>query len=191
MRNIEKKMIQYIDDKIALNGAAQYAIANKDARGVFAYAMEACVGIRETGGNNSGPMVELIQETVGGHSKEAWCMAFVQTCIAFAEVKTGIVSRLPATEHCLTCWRSSPQGSKVLYFPLKGAVIIWKHGSTDNGHTGMFIEGNHNIFSAVEGNTESGIVGGVVERDGGGVYMTNRSMKGNGDMKIMGFLKPF
>jgi hypothetical protein len=44
---------------------------------------------------------------------------------------------------------------------------------------------------AVEGNTESGIVGSKVERDGGGVYLAHRSMAGAGAMRLVGLLKPF
>ena len=45
-------------------------------------AAEACVGIREQGGNNKGPLVELMQKTVDGKAQaEAWCMAFVQSML--------------------------------------------------------------------------------------------------------------
>lgn len=184
-------MIDFIDKKLEHNGAAQDAIARKDARAVFVYALEACVGIREQGGNNHGPMVELIQETIGGAGGEAWCMALQQTGLAYAEVKTGIKSPIAASEHCLTTWRNTPVEQRVKIRPAKGAIIIWQHGKSENGHTGAVLECDGKEMSAVEGNTESGLVGGVVQRDGGGVYLTKRSMKGNGDMKVVGFLKPF
>jgi hypothetical protein len=192
-RNIEQRMIAFIDAKLAGNGLAQHAIEVKDARLLLVQAAQACVGIREVGGNNKGPLVELIQETIGGHGQEAWCMAFVQTIIAYVEVKLGITSRLPAGEHCLTVLKESPEELRVKYFPLAGAIPIWQHGSSINGHTGFFLESLHDgLMSAVEGNTESGLTAdGKVERDGGGVYMTKRSMKANGNMKIVAFLKPF
>lgn len=193
MRQIEPKMIAFIDKKLAGNGAAALAIAQKDARSVFVYAAEACVGIREEGGNNKGPLVELIQETLGGADREAWCMAFMQTCLAYAEVKTGVKSPVHASEHCLTVWKQSPEAQRVKKFPARGAIIIWQHGSTSNGHTGVFLEAQDDGgMRAIEGNAERGLAAdGSVEREGGGVYLTSRSMKANGTMKVVGWLKPF
>lgn len=191
MRKIEQKMIDFIDQKLAGNGAAQEAILKRDARAIFIYACEACVGIREVGGNNKGPMVELIQETIGRAEREAWCMAFIQTCLAYAENKSGQISPIAASEHCMTVWRSTPPKQRVKTFPLPGAIIIWKKGSTDSGHTGAVSEWRGQSFEAIEGNTEQGILGGKVERDGGGVYMTERKATGTGMMKVVGFLKPF
>jgi hypothetical protein len=192
-RKIEPKMVQFLDAKLASNGLAQNAIEEKNARELFACAMEACIGIREKGGNNKGPMVELIQETVGGAGREPWCMALVQTCIAYVEEKLQIHSRFPVTEHCMTAWRSAPDDLKVKFGPKRGAVVIWNHKGTDQGHTGMFRElKGEGSFKAVEGNTEAGVnANGKVERDGGGVYATVRSMRGNGSMILKGFLKPF
>jgi hypothetical protein len=194
MRQIELKMVEFLDKKLALNGAAQDAILKKDARSLFVYAAEACVGIREEGGNNRGPMVKLIQETLGGADNEAWCMSFVQTCIAYAEHKTGINSPLYPSEHCLTVWAKTPKTSRVKIFPARGAVIIWQHGTSQSGHTGLFISApeGQKIMRTVEGNSESGLDSkGNVERDGGGVYIGSRSMVKNGSMKVVGFLKPF
>lgn len=191
MRNLEKSMLEWLDEKLCDHGAAQEAIKRKDARSVFIYAAEVCVGIREQGGNNSGPLVELIQETIGGANREAWCMAFVQTCLAYAEIKTGVKSPIAASEHCLTVWAQTPETQRVRIRPLPGAIVIWRHGKSQNGHTGVVTEWLTKEFEAVEGNTESGLVGGVVERDGGGVYLTKRNAKGNGDMRVVGFLKPF
>lgn len=42
-----------------------------------------------------------------------------------------------------------------------------------------------------EGNTESGKIGDQVVREGGGFYLTERSMKSTPSMKVLGFLKPF
>ncbi len=194
MRIIQPKMMEYIDWKLANNGLAQHSIETKNARQLFIEAAKCCVGIREVGGNNMGPMVELIQETIGRAEKEAWCMAFVQTLLAYTESKTGIQSPIPASEHCLTVWTMCPLVAKVKIFPLPGAIAIWQHGVTDQGHTGIFIEKdpNGNYFKAIEGNTEAGIdPNGKVERDGGGVYFTERSMFANGNMRLRGFLKPF
>lgn len=196
MRKIEPKMVSFLDAKLAGNGTAHEAIKTGDARTLFACAMEACVGIREVGGNNEGPLVDLIQETIGGEGVEPWCMALIQTCIAYAELKTGKKSPIYdgnlGGEHCLTVWNKTPEESRVKLRPLRGAIIIWRHGKSTSGHTGMYVETTSpRNFSAIEGNTESGVANGKVERDGGGVYRTSRRFGGNGDMHVLGFLKPF
>lgn len=193
MRHIKPEMIAFIDKKLEGNGLAQHAIETKDARTLFVEAAKSCVGIREATGNNDGPMVELIQKTVDGHAgHEAWCMAFVQTCLAYVETKTGVKSPIVASEHCMSVFRATRPELRVRLNPLPGAIVIWKHGSTDNGHTGVVLGADESTFTAVEGNTTSGQdPNGKVVRDGGGVYFTKRSRGGNGDMKIVGFLIPF
>lgn len=192
MRQIKPKMVAFIDSKLVGNGAAQHAIAVKDARSLMIYAAEACVGIREATNNNDGPMVELIQSTVGDASGEAWCMAFVQTCIAYAELKTGVKSPLMATEHCLTLWRNTPEGQRVKMIPAPGAIIIWQHGTSDRGHTGFMTEWLKPLMETVEGNTTSGVrTDGSIEREGGGVYINKRNVIQNGLMRVVGFIKPF
>jgi len=184
MRSIEKKMVEFLDSKLASNGLAGAAIKAKDARTVFRLAAEACVGIKETS-HNAGAMVELIQETVGSAVKEPWCASFVQTCLAYAEKKTGIKSPIYPSEHCLTMWRNSPKSSRVKIAPLPGAIIIWQHGSSEAGHTGLVLEYGSRSMSTVEGNTGSDM------REGDGVYFKTRSKTANGRMKVVGFLKPF
>lgn len=185
-------MIEYLDKKLATNGLAQHAMEMKDPHTLFIQACCACVGIREKTGRNDGPMVELLQKTIGGAENESWCMSFIQTCLAYAEHKTSMNSRIYPSEHCLTVWTKSGPCQRA--YPSPGDIVVWRHGNTSNGHTGCVIDfvGEH-IFKAVEGNTNagSGEPGGPVEREGGGVYYTARVLEGNGDMKVLGFLKPF
>lgn len=194
-RVLEPKMVTYLDGKLKGNGLYEHAIEAKDARTIFWLAAQVCVGIREKGGNNRGPMVELIQETIGGHSQEAWCMSFVQTMLAYAELKTGVQSPVFGSEGCDQVWGNTPLEQRVKIQPLAGAIVIWGHynsaGHYTGGHTGIVASCDEASFYAYEGNTESGIIGGSVERDGGGVYYTHRSRRGNGDMKVRGFLIPF
>lgn len=192
MRQIENKLFEFIDDKLVNNGLAQEAIRTKNARQLFIEASKVCVGITEKSGRNDGPMVELIQETIGGANGEAWCMSFVQSCLAYVEKKLGVKSPVYASEHCLTTWNKTPKGQRVKYFPLPGAIVIWQHGKSTNGHTGVLLGADGKTFQAVEGNTTGGKnAKGEVVRDGGGVHFTERNMKGTGRMKVVGFLKPF
>lgn len=185
-RKILPELISIIDAKLKNNGSAQLAIQNKDARKVMLFAAQACVGESEQGGNNRGKFVELIQKTADGRaSAEAWCMAFVQSMVAYAEIKTGAVSTLFTSEHCLTTWRKSKAADRVKKIPAPGAIIIWQKGSSENGHTGFLTEYLDKKMTTVEGNTGSNM------RDGDGVYSKTRSTKADGSMKVVGFIIPF
>lgn len=191
-RKIEQKMIDWFDVKLKSNGSYEDALKRRDARSVFAFAMESLVGIRESGGNNRGPLVELLQETIDGSVQEPWCMSTIQTAIAFAEVMCDWKSLIFPSEHCLTVWTKSPRECRVKTFPLRGAIVIWQKGNSLNGHTGMFVEQyQKGRMRCVEGNTEAGKLGNLIVREGGGVYLTERSMKSTPSMNLLGFLKPF
>lgn len=192
-RNIEQEMINFLNLKLEPNGLASEAILRKDARLLMLLAAQACVGIRESGGNNRGKMVELLQETIGRAEGEAWCMSFVQTMIAYAEVMTGKVSPIFVSEGCAQTWLNTDKAQRVFKVPAPGAVVIWKNETTGMGHTGIVSSYNAKggYFNAIEGNTGGGVDGGKVVRDGGGVYFTKRSIHGDGSMKVRGFLKPF
>lgn len=193
MRRIDTELVSYIDKRISWDGLAQYHLQTKNARGLMVEAAKACVGIKELTGRNDGRLVELIQKTVDGKAQgEAWCAAFVASMIAYAEAKTGVRSPLMATEHCLTLWNGTPIEQKVKISPLAGAIAIWRHGTTTNGHTEIVLDCDENIFNAVGGNT-SGVVdpSKPVSREGNGVFYTKRSRFGEGDMNLLGFIKPF
>lgn len=188
-RVITTKAFKYIDDKLKTHGAAQEAIRTANARALFGFASEVCVGIKEEGGNNKGAMVEEFQKTVGGKAQgEAWCMAFVQTCIAYVEKKLGVISKIFASEHCMTTFRKTSVTAKVKKIPAKNAVTIWKQKSSDAGHTGVMCDyqSEKSNFLSLEGNTGSGNM-----RDGDGVYIKQRSKKKNGTLIVQGYLIPF
>jgi hypothetical protein len=193
-REIEPKLVEYIDVKLKLNGAAQESILKKDARKIFVFAAEALMGIREKTNRNDGPMVELIQKTIGNANGEAWCMAYIQTCLAYAELKSGVLSKIYPSEHCLTVWQKTDPSQRVLIKPKRGAIVIWNHLGTSNGHTGIVDEFEHEPgkMMTYEGNTSAGLrPDGEIEREGGGTYHCERSIKPPGRTKLLGFLKPF
>lgn len=188
-RELHYKMITYLDKKLEGNGLAQDAITKGDARTLFVLAAEACVGVFESGGNNKGPVVSLIQDTVGGPDAVAWCMSFVQTCLAYAELKTGNKSPIFVSEHCVSVWDKTPKAQRVKLSPLPGAIVIWQKGKSMSGHTGIVRGCDERHVLTVEGNT--GPDAGQVERDGDGIYLKKRSRNGQGSMKVLGYLKPF
>lgn len=191
-RKIEPALVLLIDKKLKNNVAAQAAIKQRNPRNLFIQVMKAFVGIREKGGNNTGYEVKLLQETIGEAVGEPWCMSTVQSALAYCEIKIGIISPVAAGEHCLTVWNTTPKSLRVKTVPGPGAIIIWQHGTSTNGHTGMVVSYKGSTMRCIEGNTEKGLrPDGSIQREGGGVYETERNTKANGEMKVVGFLKPF
>ncbi len=191
MRKIEDKLVKWLDAKLAVSGFAKKALEDKNPRALMIEAAKVCVGIREATGRNDGPMVSLFQETIGKAEGEAWCASFLMSMIAYAELKTGVKSDVFPSEHCMTIWNKTPRSLRVVSTPAPGAIVIWRKGTSAAGHTGIVLECDQKSFEAIEGNTEKGLVGGKIERDGGGVYHTTRSRYGTGNMRVVGFLKPF
>lgn len=185
-RKIQSALFKIIDDKLKSNGSAQKAVKDKDARSLFIYACESCVGEKESGGENKGMFVELLQKTVDDRSnQEPWCASFIQSMLAYVEKKLGVVSPVFNSEHCMTIWRKTAASQRVKKIPAAGAIIIWQHGSSEAGHTGIMTEWLGKKMETVEGNT------GKAFREGDGVYMKERSVTKDGSMKVVGFLKPF
>lgn len=192
MRQIKPELIEFLDKKLEKNGLAQMALKNKDARTLFRLAAESCVGITELSGRNDGKMVRLLQETYGSASGEPWCMALVQSCLAYAEVKCKVKSPVTASELCTHVWNTTPKKQRVKLLPLAGAIAIWQDVGKSTGHTEIVISCDGKTFSAVGGNT-SGTTkpGEAVNRDGNACVYTVRSMKSSAKRKLLGFLRPF
>ena len=186
-------MLAWLDGKLRENGLAQEAIRKQDtdsARVLFRLAAEVCVGIREVG-TNTGPMVKLLQDTINGPDPHAWCMSFVQTCLAYVENKTGHRSPVYPSELCMEVWERTFIVQRVKNIPLAGAIAIWRHGQSRKGHTGIVESADGSLFHAIEGNTTYSALEGTVVRDGGGVARTTRKFNPSGTMRLVGFLKPF
>lgn len=88
----------------------------------------------------------------------------------------------------MTTWRKTPASKRVKKIPAPGAIIIWKNGNTDSGHTGLVLDyqGTNKKFKSLEANT--GPDGG---RDGDGIYIKQRSKLKDGKLVIQGYIIPF
>lgn len=157
-----------------------------DAHMMFVFAMEAMIGIKESGGDNKGKEVEGIQDTVGKPEKESWCMSTIQTAIAFVEVITYRNSPFPVTESCVKAYEKSLVKYKN---PKIGLVCIWIKERGPYGHTGAVSSViDRNSFMSIEGNTGDGK---EVEREGDKICSKSRSLHPSGKLQILGFLEPF
>lgn len=174
----------FIDKKIGASLVVPAKDTNPEILHVLA--LKAMVGIVEHGGNNSGDLVKSIQATVGHANREPWCMSAQQCAIAYVEKKTGQKSPVPVGEHCLSILREANKLGLVISNPSVGDLMIYQHGDSDRGHVAAIIEDGDDFVRTVEGNT--GPDKGVT-RDGDGVYTKLRSLKGHGDMKVVGFIK--
>lgn len=146
------------------------------------------IGVKDSGGDNKGPEVEMFQKAVDGKaSQEAWCMAFAQYLLKQVETENQEPSGIFCSEHCMTVWDKTPDDRK-LKKPEVGCLVVWNFVGTSNGHTGIVTRIAGDRIDTIEGNTGDGK--GVV-REGDGVYARNRSVTGDSKMKVMGFLKPF
>lgn len=182
-RKIHPDLLKFMLNRIP---ADRSWLAKQDPTEVMLIGSKTLLGVEEEGGNQ-GRVVELIQQTVDGKaSKEAWCMAAVQTCIAFAEALTGKQSPIGTSEHCLTVYKKSLDHAAVR--PARGNVVIWQHGSGPQGHTGLIASCNEQFMTTLEGNTSNGA---GINRDGDGFYMRMRPYSPVGDMNIKGYLAVF
>jgi hypothetical protein len=146
------------------------------------------IGTREEGGDNRGARVEEFQRAVDGRAeREPWCACFAQFCIMRVEEFLAVRSPVFKSEHCLTVWERSPRELR-LEAPEPGCLMIWQHAGTSSGHVGIVASVGEGYVDTVEGNTGSGQ---EVERDGDGVYMRTRTLKGSPKMRVVGWLRVF
>lgn len=192
MRRIHADVVQAIDEAGAVHPAFARAINEKRWRTLIANVSRAFIGIKEDTNKNDGYWIELIQKTVDGRAmREPYCMAFVQTMIAYVELKTGIKSPLIATESVMQLWNAAPEAMKSKQ-PRPGMIAIWNHRGTTRGHTGIVWEVQGATFTCIEGNTPPGtkeFARGSVE--GEGIYLKLRTLKSVGTMDLLGFVSPF
>lgn len=163
-------------------------VKNANPNDVLVHEAQNWIGVKEDG-DNSGPEVEMFQRTINAHpNKEAWCADFVIFCITQVEKKLAIKSEIYRSEVAQDLFfKSSP--SLRLIEPCPGAVIIWRHGTTNLGHAGIIeTVGKDGFLTTIEGNTGPG--DGVV-REGDGVYRRLRTKTGSSSMSVVGFIKPF
>ncbi len=184
MRSIKKEFVKFLDKKLLLNGLAQQAIEEKNARLLFYLACESCVGTNY----DDVLMIKKSLEITGGTTRKEWGASFIQACIAYAEIKTGVESSIFPSEHSLTIWAKTPEEMRVKTTPLRGALVVWRNGSSQEGRIGAVSECSEIYCSAIEGNKD-----GNADPDlyFDGVHFTKRQSKSKTKLQIVGFLKPF
>ncbi len=157
------------------------------------------VGAKEIGGQNRGQIVEMFQRAVDGKAQgEPWCMAFVQFCLMAIDalcddltLTESVRHHVWKAEHCVTVWNLTPKACRHTK-PQVGDLAIWQmydaEGKpTTSGHTGIVEKVlDEQNFGTVEGNTGVGN-----QREGDGVALKNRNTQGMGNLRLLGFLRPW
>ncbi len=145
------------------------------------------VGVKESPlYSNKGKSVEIYQKAVDGKAEaEAWCMSMVQFLVKAIAKQGKIKTELFSSEHCLTVWNKSPKSMRIKT-PVPGCIVIWRHGTSTSGHTGIVETVSESFINTIEGNTNDNGA-----REGDGVYRKKRSRSGSGSLKIVGYLLPF
>lgn len=195
-RQIESELVELILKRIHGNEPAQAAMKAKAFRPIMLYAARSLVGIREKTGNNDGREIELIQETVGGHSGEPYCIGGVQSVLAFAETVTGEQSPIPVTELATGLWNSAPKLLRVKRVPAPMAIAIWQDLDSKGkkkifGHGELVESAASTFWNGIGFNTSgASYPGGPVIREGNGVYFTKRNYENTAKRILLGFLKP-
>jgi len=149
------------------------------------------LSVREDGAN-SGTFVERYLSAVGLGAGNPWCMAFVVLRLVKAahSLAFTIPNEMPRTGSTVVF---SNFGKKKSWF-IKRADLELGRARIQEGdivfyfftakgriaHTGIVVDAtSNNNFKTVEGNTSSGLTD-VVDRDGQGVYMKQRSISSLG-----------
>lgn len=160
-----------------------------DAQRALVETVRMFIGVHEEG-NNHGAAVERFQKAVDGKALgEPWCMCFVQFCVKEVEQRMAVRSNIFRSESCIETWNKSPILMRRTK-PEPGSIAIWRRsGTVCFGHTGIVVSiSTPEVYQTVEGNTSRGH---GIEREGDGVYLKERSVRGTNLFLPLGFIQPF
>lgn len=185
-RQLDPELLQAMEASVKGDADFELAVTNKMWRPTITRAAAPWCDVKEESNNNDGRFVELAGLTVDRkHKGEAYCMAWVQTVLAFAEYKLGIESVLKATEGCIDLWNSTPPAMKTTRYPLPGYIAIWQHGNSPAGHCGIVLKVTDYYFKTIEANSWS--PDGKTQ----GIFTHERLFSDNSNMRLLGFISPY
>lgn len=195
-RIIGDKLFNEFDTRLLGVNQAQNYISQKNPRGLLIEAARAMINLEEEG-DNRGAEINLMHNVGGSSPGDAWCMSFVQSCLAYVEKKLGLVSPVVRTAQCTAVWFQTDAGQRTKTYPLGGAIAVWQSIQDRNkGHTGIVIDCDGNTMHTIEGNAAPAThLHDGIEREGDSVFMFHRPWDVfNADkrgLKLLGALKPF
>lgn len=180
-RTLPPELRTFIDSKVSP------LIETWPLEGAFVAAARAFEGVTETGGDNKGPVVELLQKVISHPVQQSWCLDFVQGCVAYVEARFNIRCPLPPTELVAALWDQSPRELRVVE-GRPGDIVLWQVPGTLHGHCGIIVGTDSLRYRTLEGNTSEAH---TIERNGDGVYEKFRARGGSKSFIELGVLRPF
>lgn len=186
MRKLDPELIRAMDAATHDSEDFQFAAQQKLWRPAMTHAATPWVDVKEYTNKNDGNYIEMIGLTVDQkYVGEAYCLAWVQTVLAYVELKLDLISPLKATEGCLDLWKSTPEYLKTTRYPLPGYIAIWQHGTSPAGHAGIVIKVTDTYFKTIEANSYG--PDGVTQ----GIFTQERLFNDSGNMRLLGFISAF
>jgi hypothetical protein len=139
----------------------------------------------------SAALLKLMKRVPWWAPGAAYCAAFdaavvIETLAAAGLDATPFLKHW--TAHCMTNARKMRELKLLSAAPVKGALWLARHGSTDSGHAGIVTDTSGDSMSTIEGNTSAGKAGS--QRNGDGIYARVRNVRSNGNLITQGFVHP-
>lgn len=145
------------------------------------------LALRETKGKNRSPEIDALILANGGSLGEPYCVYGIQDVNQKVCKAMNLHSALFRTGGTQALWNTTPAKYKAV-FPQAGYIGIFRSRTdADHGHAVICLSDlgiDHESFGTIEFNTN-----GLGSRDGDGVYMRTRSMKGTDHLELRGFIK--
>jgi hypothetical protein len=147
-------------------------------------------GITEKTGHNDGPEIKMFLKSVGLSEGFSYCQAFVYFNLNEACKLFNVKPSLYKSAGVQMAYRMTIQNGILVSPNTKlqpGMLLSFMHPGTSNGHETTILNdmGNY-IVQTIEANTSSGNKGD--QRDGGGIYIRTRNIKGFGGLTPMGII---
>lgn len=123
----------------------------------------------------------------------AYCAAFCEGVVTEALRALGVSPAAFArvmTPHCVTSAANFKARGLLTSEPEAGAIWLARHGSTSNGHAGIFTARRGTSMATIEANTS--LDPDTPEKDREGDWITTRLsyLKGRGSLATLGFINP-
>jgi hypothetical protein len=132
------------------------------------------------------PAFEAKMRFFGWQPGQSWCAYFVKACV-YDSCTPGEWKALGdnlSPSALLTYNKLKAAGHTISQVPVLGALVVWQHGNTAQGHIGIVASvQNDTEFTSVEGNTNA--LGG---REGDTVAEKKRKTTPMGALTLKGFI---
>jgi hypothetical protein len=129
--------------------------------------------VREVGGNNTGPWVNLMQQAAGCEDGDPWC--------ASAETLASMIAKAPCPVRpdynpaAVIGWREwATDKGKIVLHPSRGCLAM-HHSGGAHGHIGTIVSVTNGIAHTIEANTSADEEGS--QDNGGGMFRRNRPVE--------------